>query len=163
MAAETHLKPATPRTGVVIIVPQPDGTRQTVTFFTDADRVVTLAVGAEFLLPLLTAPAKPPSIPQTLNAGNVPLAGITKTKGAEGKMLLTADETTKRNIGFMVPSIPCWFEGCEELRTQYEADVVAETADWIRRNPGKDCPGCVVGRINQKYLAILAGMDTSQR
>lgn len=49
-------------------------------------------------------------------------------------------------LGFFVASTPCWFEGCNELREKYLAEVAAQPAG---------CPDCQKGAIIRKYKAII--------
>lgn len=157
MAAENALKQKPPQPGFIFNVPQPDGTVGRVTVFTDADRVIHTIVNGELLLPILQPTSRAPSIPSVMGAQS-PLRGVRLDDNGS----VQADDITKRNVQLFVKEIPCWFDGCEELRERYERDVVAETADWMRRHPGKDCPGCVTGRVNTKYLEIMRDMNTEK-
>ncbi len=45
-------------------------------------------------------------------------------------------------------SAPCWFEGCEELRQAYHAE--------LEKLGGTGCKGCEKGPLMQKYLKLAA-------
>jgi hypothetical protein len=65
---------------------------------------------------------------KVLNAGNVP-------------------DATKRDIRFF-SGAPCWFEGCEEIRADYESELA-------KLDEAK-CKPCEKGALIRKYLKILA-------
>lgn len=56
-------------------------------------------------------------------------------------------DSTKRDIKFFSDS-PCWFEGCEELRTQYQ--------DELTKLESANCKSCEKGALIRKYLKLLA-------
>lgn len=58
-------------------------------------------------------------------------------------------DEVKRDIRLFTNS-PCWFDGCEELRQQYEAEI----AEMLKANP--NCKGCEKGAVMRKYLALAA-------
>lgn len=49
---------------------------------------------------------------------------------------------------------PCWFEGCEELRAAYHAEL-----DQSQKRSG--CSNCERGAINKKYLQLAAAKQAN--
>ena len=58
------------------------------------------------------------------------------------------DAVTQRDIRFF-GSTPCWFDGCEELRKQYNEE--------LSKIGGAACgTGCEKGTLIRKYLKLVA-------
>ncbi len=152
-----------PLQGFTFNVRQEDGSIATVTLHVGEGKVIERILGFEHLGPLLKTTTPPQTIPSKLGANPSKIPGITKKKNADGSMTPVADEELKRNLQFLVPSIPCWFPECEQMRKDYDAEVIRETANWMRRHPGRECPGCVTGAVNKRYLILLSEMDTRPR
>lgn len=51
---------------------------------------------------------------------------------------------------FFSPSSPCWFEGCEELRERFDAEV-----QEAQSRAGEACSGCLRGPIIRKYVPLV--------
>lgn len=66
---------------------------------------------------------------------------------------LTISPEVRQNVRFFSAG-PCWFPGCEELRTQYREEVA-------RAEARKDCSNCARGAINRKYLTLVANAQAS--
>jgi len=48
---------------------------------------------------------------------------------------------------FFSKETPCFFDGCEEMREAYYAE--------LQSRGGDGCPGCVRGAINRKYIQLV--------
>lgn len=67
-----------------------------------------------------------------------------RTAVVDGRRQVTQiDPQTQRAYQFFLPDNPCWFDGCDELREEYEQAVEAR---------GSDCPACKKGELIRKYL-----------
>jgi len=70
--------------------------------------------------------------------------GVTYETKPDGTRIITGiDDRTKQAMSFFTDA-PCWFEGCEELRTQYKKDLEAQQS-------GTGCKTCK-GAIYRKYI-----------
>ncbi len=58
------------------------------------------------------------------------------------------NEAAKKNIKFF-GSAPCWFEGCDELRAQYQSELDA------LQNRTTGCKPCEKGALMRKFLLLL--------
>lgn len=65
---------------------------------------------------------------------------------------LVVTPVAKRDIRFFGDT-PCWFEGCEELRSQYKREL-----EDLRKED-KYCKGCDKGGLMRKYLQLLQEMQ----
>ena len=57
---------------------------------------------------------------------------------------------------FFVPTLPCKFDGCEELRVAY-----FQERDAIAKKNGGTCPGCQMSKLQRKYKTIIEEQFTS--
>jgi hypothetical protein len=57
-------------------------------------------------------------------------------------------EAAKKNIKFFGHG-PCWFEGCEQLRAEYQNELTAMQAR------AEGCRGCEKGVLMRKYLELV--------
>jgi len=76
-------------------------------------------------------------------------AKVEKSDSSEAKPV-SLDRNTKELFKFFSPSVPCWFDGCEELREQYKN----EKQKLLDKHDG-NCPACAEGQLVNKYLAII--------
>jgi hypothetical protein len=75
--------------------------------------------------------------------------GVEFTRSEDGRttILTKIPPLEQKLLTFFTDSAPCWFDGCEELRAQYNAELEARG--------GETCPGCKKGAIIRKYMMIL--------
>lgn len=59
------------------------------------------------------------------------------------KVITSVSQEDQEILKFFVDSIPCWFEGCEELRKEWNEEV--------KKAGGEKCVGCARGRIMRKF------------
>lgn len=60
----------------------------------------------------------------------------------EGNLITHIPDKEQQLFRFFGKETPCWFDGCEELRAQYAAEIA---------NLGDTCPTCMQGAIIRKY------------
>jgi hypothetical protein len=77
--------------------------------------------------------------------------GVTYKTGVDGRRTITGvDDRTRQALAFFT-SEPCWFEGCEELRAKYQADLEAQqTGDGC-----KTCKGVLYRKYIKKVLDAM--------
>lgn len=59
------------------------------------------------------------------------------------KVITSVSKEDQEILKFFVDSVPCWFEGCEELRKEWN-EAVAKAG-------GEKCVGCARGRIMRQF------------
>lgn len=59
------------------------------------------------------------------------------------KVVKSVSREDQEVLKFFVETIPCWFEGCEDLRKEW--------ADIIKKAGGESCVGCARGREMRKF------------
>lgn len=73
-----------------------------------------------------------------------------------GAQVATPSPLMARLVKFFVPSEPCWFQGCEEMREKFAADIAA--LEKAAADAGTVCRDCDKGVVQARYLAILRDM-----
>lgn len=58
-------------------------------------------------------------------------------------------EIEKQALKVFVDSVPCWFDGCQELRNKYKQELKENSID-------EGCSSCKKGPIIRKYLKLAA-------
>lgn len=65
----------------------------------------------------------------------------------DGKLVITAVPPLERAmLNFFVPGHPCFFDGCEGLRTAYNQEIA---------NLGSDCADCDKSKVAQRYREMI--------
>lgn len=63
------------------------------------------------------------------------------------KVIKNVSEQDKEIFKFFSSYQPCWFEGCEEMKKNYQAD--------LDTNGGESCPSCTRGQIIRRYVPLI--------
>lgn len=75
----------------------------------------------------------------------------------DGKIIIrSVDDRTQKIMPFFTKA-PCWFEGCAELRKEYQRELQA--AEAKAKAEDRECQGCERGAINEKYIKLLRGNE----
>jgi hypothetical protein len=73
--------------------------------------------------------------------------GIQMKKGENGENIVTGfNPIMLETFKFFEDATPCFFDGCEELRAQYNAEVEAK---------GANCPACQKSEVRRKYMILV--------
>jgi hypothetical protein len=60
------------------------------------------------------------------------------------KVIKEVSDVDKEVFRFFSPHQPCWFEGCEKLREQYQAE--------LDKRGGSACPSCEKGVVIRMFV-----------
>jgi len=66
---------------------------------------------------------------------------------------VTLTPKQKTAMRFFSKATPCWFEGCEQLRQAYDAEIEALHAS--AKAKGVPCKGCQTGAVILKYRKLV--------
>ena len=72
-----------------------------------------------------------------------------KKGGKQTRVIKPITEEQKEVLKFFSTLTPCWFEGCEELRSQYQEDLKERGGD-------KGCTSCQKGALMREYMEKVA-------
>jgi hypothetical protein len=94
-------------------------------------------------------------VAEELMPEELPPIKTTAIRDASGKLVVSSiSDTDRRILGFFSPSTPCWFQGCEELRKQYQVEEGALDAN---------CPDCQKGAIIRKYQDLVKKHESAEK
>lgn len=120
---------------------QPDGTLAPVTFQIGKERLILSVANGEALRGYVNCPKLPAaSVAAPPAQAESPRPNTTQEKGSE---------KTQRDMQLFKPEIPCWFQGCVELRQKYLEAINA---------PG--CTDCNATALMRSYLVQMEQIDT---
>lgn len=129
---------------------------QVVVIFTDSHKVIQSIQNGSALQPVIAAgEAKVKHQQEAIkitSPSQVP--GVVLQRDAQGVMRPIVSDKAQRDMQLFVPSVEPWFEGCAELRAEYNAELAVMEAKG-------DCKGCEKGELIKKYLHKLAKLDTT--
>ncbi len=160
-------KPAarkTPVHGIVLKVRNEKGVIESVNIYLDEDGVVDTIIGGKSLVRHLQIEKADAEFFGRNSDIDLPahIPGIQRIplKDGSGRIGIRPSPKLQRDMEFFIPTIPCWFEGCEELREAFNLAVARKQKEYT--DMGVECPNCAIGEIERSYIKKLAKLDTSK-